>query len=108
MKGDREKQANKTVAILNITEHVMIVHEVHLWKGTIVPDVPMIREAVVDKADLAFLHILLYWVELFPKIDLRRDNTVHPYNFTTFTFTSCTSQLPYQHGNWLTIHLPKC
>ena len=48
----------------------MIEHEVHLWKGTIVPDVPMVRKAVVDKADLPILYILFYWVELLPTIDL--------------------------------------
>ena len=45
----------------------------YLWEGTIVPDVAMIGEAVVDKADLSFLHILLYRVELLLSVDLRRD-----------------------------------
>ena len=59
---------------------IIYVWGVHLWEGTIVPDVAMIGEAVVDKADLSFLHILLYWVELLLSVDLRRDmwnNTPH-------------------------------
>ena len=75
----------------------------YLWEGTIVPDVAMIGEAVVDKADLSFLHILLYRVELLLSVDLRRDKwgyihcTLTPCNNnTTFTFT--TSKLGYHSG----------
>ena len=37
----------------------------YLRKGTVVPKVALVREAVADEAEFALLHVLLDRVELF-------------------------------------------
>lgn len=41
-----------------------------LWERPIVPDVPVVRETVVDVAWLLFLHVLLDRVEGLRRVDL--------------------------------------
>ena len=44
----------------------------YLWKGTIVPDVAVVGETVIDKAHFTLLNVLLYGIEFLSSIDLGR------------------------------------
>lgn len=44
----------------------------HLWEGTVVPEITLVREAVADETKLALLDILLDWVEKVLLQSIRR------------------------------------
>ena len=46
----------------------------YLREGTVVPDVAVVRKAVVHKAQLVLLHVLLNGVEWFRRADLKGRN----------------------------------
>ena len=42
----------------------------YLWKSTIIPQIAVIREAIVDVARLSLFHILLNWIKRLPCCNL--------------------------------------
>lgn len=51
----------KSVGVLELKREPVLSY---LGKGTVVPDVTLVREAVADEAELALLDVLLNGVEL--------------------------------------------